>query len=62
MGGGETLRKGTKRHFENFERFMRKSCSVKSAMYEGEKELTDYTTCYGDELYAEVHWNGIPPL
>jgi len=40
------LRKVTKRHFENFERFMRKICSVKSAMYEEEKEPADYTTCY----------------
>jgi hypothetical protein len=42
----KTLRKVTRRHFENFERFARKICSVKIAIYEEEKEKTDYTICY----------------
>jgi hypothetical protein len=42
----KTLKNVTRRHFENFERFMKKICSVKIAMYEEEKEKTDYTTCY----------------
>jgi hypothetical protein len=39
-----------------------KSVVWKSALYEEEKEMKDYATCYWDESYIKVYWSGITAL